>query len=83
MMKRGKCPSFVTGNNGRPVFEVAERKRKCKRCSAEILKGEQCVNISTPGRMGGRTYCCSCLGEIINQSRKDLDKLEQKIKYTQ
>lgn len=80
MMKKGKCPSFVTGNNGRPILEIAGRKRKCKRCGADILKGKQCVSISIPGKMGGRTYCCFCLAEIIDQSRKDLDNLEQRIK---
>ena len=78
-MKKGKCPSLVTGNHGKPVFEIAGGKRKCKRCSKEIFKGVRCVSIPIPGSMGHRTYCCVCLSNIIAQSRKDLDKLEREI----
>lgn len=76
---KGKCPSLVTGNHGRPVFEIAGRKRRCKRCGVEILKGERCVSIPIPGSMGKRTYCRSCLSKIIMQSRKDLDRLEKEL----
>jgi hypothetical protein len=78
-MKKGKCPSLITGNHGKPVFENAGAKRTCKRCNKEIFKGECCAKIPIPGSMGSRTYCCSCLSEIIEQSRKDLDKLENEI----
>jgi len=79
-MKKGKCPSLVTGNHGRPVFEIAGAKRKCKRCGTEISKGTRCVSIPKPGSMGRRTYCCTCLSNIIAQSRKDLDRLETELK---
>ncbi|MBA7699683.1 hypothetical protein ES703_108382 [subsurface metagenome] len=79
MAKKGKCPSLVTGNHGKPVFEITGGKRKCKRCGKEILKGVRCVRIPIPGRMGSRTYCCACLSDFIGQSRKDLDKLEDEI----
>jgi hypothetical protein len=82
MAKRGKCPSLITGNHGKPVFEVAGGKRTCKRCGDAILKDAQCVSIPKPGTMGARTYCCSCLREIIDQSRKDLDKLEKELGVT-
>ena len=77
MKKRGKCPSLVTGNSGRPVFKVAGRKSECKRCSCDIAKDVRCVSIPIPGSMGHRTYCCSCLLDIIKQSRLDLDQLER------
>jgi len=76
-MKKGKCPSLVTGNHGRPSFKIAGKKSKCKRCGVEILKGDRCVNIPIPASMGRRTYCCSCLLDFIKQSRKDLDILER------
>jgi len=79
MAKRGKCPSLITGNNGMPKFEIALRKRTCKRCETDISKDTKCVSIPKPGTMGGRTYCCDCLREIIEQSRRDLDKLEEEL----
>ena len=78
-MKKGKCPSLITGNHGRPVFEIAVRKRTCKRCGNEISKGSRSVRIPKPGSMGRRTFCCACLSDIIRQSRKDLDKLEREV----
>lgn len=79
MQNRGRCPSLITGNHGRPVLEIAGGKRKCKRCGNEILKGNRCVSIPIPGSMGSRTYCCACLASIVAQSRKDLDKLEHEL----
>lgn len=77
MKNRGKCPSLVTGNHGRPAFKIAGGKSKCKRCNCEIVKGTRCVSIPIPGSMGRRTYCCSCLLDIIKQSLLDLDRLEK------
>jgi len=74
---RGKCPSLITSNHGKPRFESAKRKRKCKRCNRSIMAGTDCVSIPTPGTMGARTYCLQCLLEIIKQSREDLDRLEE------
>jgi len=76
----GKCPSLITGNNGKPKLKIAGRKSKCKRCGNEILKGDLCVSIPKPGTFIKRTFCLDCLSKIIMQSRRDLDKLEQKIK---
>lgn len=75
MAKRGKCPSLITGNHGRPKFQIAAKKRTCKRCRSDIPKDDRCVFIPHPGTFGGRTYCCSCLQEIIEQSRNDLNEL--------
>lgn len=79
MTKRGKCPSLITGNHGKPVFKICGRKTTCKRCKNEILKGERCVDIPKPGSFGGRRVCCNCLQEMICKSRQDLDKLEREL----
>lgn len=75
---RGKWPSLVTGSRGRPKFEIVKRKRTCKRCGKSILAGAKCVSIPIAGSMGSKTYCCSCLLRIIEQSRSDLDELESR-----
>jgi hypothetical protein len=76
---RGKCPSLITGSHGRPKFEVAKGKRTCKRCKSSIIRGTACVSIPVPGRMGSKTYCCTCLGHIIEKSRKDLTDIEAEL----
>jgi len=76
----GKCPSLITGNNGKPILKVVRRKTKCKRCGKEILKGNMCASIPKPGTLFKRTICLNCLSKIIAQSRKDLDELEQAMK---
>jgi len=73
MVKRGKCPSLISGRQ--PNIEVVKTRRKCKRCNIYILKGESCASIPTPSRMGSKTYCLSCLKEIIKKTTKDLESI--------
>lgn len=76
---RGKCPSLISGSLGRPKFEVAMRKRTCKRCHSAITAGTKCVSIPVPGSMGDKTYCCNCLLRIIERSQKDLGGIRSKM----
>ena len=71
MAKRGKCPSLISGR--RPNIEVVKTRRKCTRCGIYILKGESCASIPIPGQLGSKTYCLSCLKEIVEKTTKDLE----------
>ena len=76
MAKRGKCPSLIGGGAGASRFLEAKGKRRCKRCGARIEKGMDCVEVAKPGSMGHRTYCTDCYSEILEQTRRDVKKLE-------
>lgn len=80
--KRGPCPSLIGGTHGSPQIEVAAGKRTCKRCGGEILKGSVSIVVPTPGGMGRRVYCRTCILEVIGQSRKDLDAFELELNGT-
>lgn len=73
MVKKGKCPSLISGRQ--PNIEVVKARRKCKRCNIYILRGERCASIPIPGRMGSKTYCLLCLKDIIKKTIKDLESI--------
>lgn len=77
--KRGRCPSLIGSTHGAPRIEKAKGKRTCKRCDGNISKGDSCVITPIPGSMGRRVYCCSCIREVIAQSRKDLEVFETQL----
>ncbi|HLE16854.1 MAG TPA: hypothetical protein VI728_01065 [Syntrophales bacterium] len=77
MSKRGKCPSLIGSNAGAVKPTVAKGKRGCHRCDEEILKGEKCFEVGIPNTMGHKNYCLSCMGEIVIQTQKDLEKIKQ------
>lgn len=79
MAKKGKTPSLVSGGAGSIKFETALRKRTCRRCDGDILRGNKCAKVGIPGSFNSKTYCLSCFEDMIKQSRRDLDKLEQQV----
>jgi len=80
MSKRGKCPSLISGSNGKPRIECAKGKRHCKRCGKDILKGENCSSIPNPRKMNSRTtYCVDCYKEILRKSKVDLESLNAEL----
>jgi len=79
MAKRGKTPSLIGSNAGRPRLVTARGKRACKRCEAALPKGTRCFEIPKPGNLGHKTICKDCLSEMIKKSRKDLEELENQV----
>ncbi len=79
MARRGRTPSLITSDSGKPKFVIAQRIRQCRRCETDIYKETKCVEVPIPGSMGHRTYCCDCLSKMISKSREDLDQLEQRL----
>jgi hypothetical protein len=77
--KRGKIPSLISGSSGNPTVAIAKRLRPCSRCEHQILKGEKCFEVPIPGQgfSNKRTFCLECFGEVIEQSRNDLERLDQ------
>lgn len=78
MAKRGKTPSLLTGSSGNPSIVTAKRKRICRRCNCNINKGEKLFEIPKIGSgfSEKKSMCKLCFGEILDQTRKDLDALE-------
>ncbi len=76
--KRGKTPSLITGSSGKPVKVITKRRRSCGRCSFDISSGGICFEVPKVG--GGftskKTFCLDCFGEILVQTKKDIDNLE-------
>jgi len=75
MAKRGKTPSLIGGGAGACRFEVAKRKRTCKRCRFSIFGGTDCVEVDIPSTMGNKNYCIKCFMEILEQTQRDLNNL--------
>lgn len=77
--KRGKVPSLITGSSGKPSMVTAKRKRTCYRCDVYIEGGLKCFEIPKLG--GGfstkKTCCKNCFQEILDQTKKDLEDLEE------
>ena len=73
---RGKTPSLIGSSNGRPCRVDVKQKSKCKRCGCDIGAGQDCFGIPKAG--SGFTnihrYCKQCYMNIIEQTRKDLEK---------
>jgi len=78
MVKRGKIPSLLTASSGKPAAVIAKKRRTCVRCSNKIEGGSKCFEI--PKVVSGFTkkspHCTVCYQEILEQTRKDLEKLE-------
>ena len=78
MVKRGKTPSLISGSSGKPLIVEVKRRRNCNRCECNINMGEKIFEI--PKIVGGfsvkKPICKLCFREILDQTKKDLDKLE-------
>ena len=81
MSPRGKTPSLIGGGAGRSRFVRAKKKRTCKRCNQEILKGSWCAEVGIPGSMGSKTYCTDCYRNILEQSKRVLASLERQLAF--
>jgi hypothetical protein len=77
-MTRGKIPSLLSMNNGKPNLVEAKQAGKCKRCSAPYSKGSYIAGL--PVRSSGFTnekrYCSVCIVEIIIQTQTELDEIK-------
>lgn len=74
-------PSLLSGCNGKPQPYQAAREVKCSKCKNVICKGKHGVII--PMKSGPylkkKIHCFNCLNKIIEQTRKDLKKVEEMI----
>lgn len=78
MAKSGPTPSLITGSSGKPTMVVTKIQRKCSRCSNKIVGGHKCFEIPKVGSGFNtkKTFCSTCFKEVLEQTRKDLEKLE-------
>ena len=78
MAKRGKIPSLISASNGKPSITEAKRKRRCKRCDSDIIMGEKLFEIpnANAGFRDKKSFCKCCFREILDQTKKDVNKLE-------
>ena len=83
MAKRGKTPSLIAASNGKPSITEAKRKRNCKRCECKINKGEKLFEIpkTNTGFSDKKSFCKSCFREILDQTKKDINKLESLLSH--
>jgi len=79
--KRGKTPSLITGSSGKPTMVKAKRRRPCCRCASDILLGEKCFEVPKIGSgfSSSKTYCLSCFKGVLEQTKKDLEDLENSV----
>lgn len=76
-MSRGRIPSLLSLNCGRPNKVIVKRKSSCRRCKKELNCGDFCIDI--PRRNGytsSHRYCFDCFKEIINKTKIELNKIE-------
>ena len=74
-MPKGKTPSLVGASLGRPKKVTCGRRTPCSRCREEILKGATCYDVPQVKKphAATRRFCEECFGDILEQSRRDLD----------
>ena len=77
MAPKGKTPSLIGGAAGHTNFVEAGKLRHCKRCKGDILRGTRCAEVGIPGTMFSKTYCMRCYNDILDQTKKDIERLEQ------
>jgi len=79
-MTRGKVPSLLSVNTGRPRRTTVKRKSACKRCNKELHSGDVCAEIPNhSGHKYYKRYCLSCFTEILAKTKSDLAKIETDI----
>lgn len=78
---KGKTPSLICGVRGKPTLEQLSRQTSCTRCEAAIPKGH-CFKIPKVGSgfSSKQSFCHSCFGAILEQSRLDINDLEITLK---
>ncbi len=76
-MIRGRTPSLIGGSLGRPTKETCGRKTPCSRCGEGIVKGEVCYDVPQLQKphSSTRRFCSKCFDEVLQKTRKDLEKL--------
>lgn len=77
-MPKGKTPSLIGSSLGRPSKKTCGRETPCSRCHADIPKGEDCYDIPQPKKphSATRRFCADCFAGVLEQTRRDLTKLE-------
>jgi len=76
-----KTPSLLSGCNGKPLAYQASRKVNCFGCGTSIAMNEQAVQIPMKKgmRVGKKIHCLKCLSDILEQTKKDMAKIERLI----
>jgi len=80
-MVKGKTPSLLSKNVGKPSLSIVGRKSKCRRCRVVIIKGNQCVDISYGDYGSPRRYCLKCFEGIYLQTEKELKIIKSKFSF--
>ena len=77
-MAKGKTPSLIGSSLGRPRKQTCGRETPCSRCRAGIVKGENCYDVPQPKKphSSTRRFCAECFDGVLEQTRRDLEKLE-------
>jgi hypothetical protein len=83
MTKRGRIASLIGGGAGACKFEVAQRRRTCKRCGNSIERGINCAKVSVPSTMGSKCYCLRCFGDVLRQTQQSLNSLVAQLEELQ
>ena len=75
---KGKTPSLISGQNGRPKRVTVGKASKCHRCDATLSKGQTCIAIPQTGKPFAqeKRVCDDCYRLILEQTRNELEELE-------
>ena len=77
---KGKTPSLIGGNNGRPRKALIQRDCKCYRCDSSLQSKTYCIEIPKLGSFVNKKKVCDyCFRKILEQTKTDLQELEQLI----
>jgi ferredoxin len=78
---KGKTPSLLSMSTGKPLVYICKKKSKCSRCKNDIIKNYKCFQIpkASSGFTSKKIFCVACTTEIVEQSKKDIAKIENEI----
>ncbi len=76
---KGKTPSLISGQNGRPKRVTVGKASKCHRCNSALSKGQTCIAIPQTGESFAKEkrVCDECFKLIIEQTLRDLNEIQQ------
>ena len=74
-----KCPSLLSGCNGKPQPHEIGRATVCCHCKVALVLGTRCVIIPKTGGSykAKKIFCLACLMKVLLQTKKDLAEVEK------
>src|SRR3989338_8621370 len=78
---KGKTPSLISGESGKPEFNKPLRVISCKRCKVHIATHEYFAGVprTKSSHKSLKKYCLKCFRQIMEKTKEDIQIIEQRV----